>query len=100
MALPSYGEAALLSVVSSVGRIRLARAGQGLRLVSCGLSELQARLGVSPRRLALTLCCQRRCHPRIVLTRRPGWGWQQGMEEWQPPLCNPSLSKSKHVSVG
>lgn len=50
-ALPRPGEASLLSNVWSVGRIRLERVGQGLGPVCCGLSELQAQLGTSLRRL-------------------------------------------------
>lgn len=80
-ALPKSGEATLLSTVWSVGRIRLERVGQGPLGSLCGLSELQAQLGASLRRLVLTFCCQWQCHPKKVIACRPGWGWQQGPEK-------------------
>lgn len=74
---------------------------EGLWVCLLCLSEPQVCLGASPRRLALTLLpeempSQDSPHHRL------GWGWQQGPEGGiGPPPCRaPSLSKSKHVSLG
>lgn len=66
----------------------------------------QTRPGASPGRLALTLCCQRRCHPRTrspAQPSSPGLFWQRGRGGQAGgvfPLLAPSCANSKQVKVG
>lgn len=97
-ALPKPGEATLLNSIWSVGRKGGRGQASGLWPFCCDVSELQAQLGASLKRLVLTFCCQRQRHPKRVFAWRPGWSWQQGPEkEGACPKCAARASKSKHV---
>jgi hypothetical protein len=104
---PKAREKPVFSAVSHVAEIRLEKAGlEHLQsFVLCSERAAGPCWGASPERLALTLCCQRRCHSRMVHTIGLTWaGSRDQGEEWAHlPLhaqVRPSLSRSKHVSLG